>query len=84
MGACYGRTDVMERSCAMARGKDINRSEAGTSHLDPDVVLYPYPYPMGLLGSSGSRHNSFLISSRGRWAWLYRIPVVILVEILYA
>ena len=24
MGACYGGTDVMERSCAVARGKDIN------------------------------------------------------------
>jgi hypothetical protein len=23
--ACYGGTDVMERSCAVARGKDINR-----------------------------------------------------------
>ena len=22
--ACYGGTDVMERSCAVARGKDIN------------------------------------------------------------
>jgi hypothetical protein len=25
MEACYGGTDVMEKSCAMARGKDINR-----------------------------------------------------------
>jgi hypothetical protein len=25
MEACYGGTDVMERSCAVARGKDINR-----------------------------------------------------------
>jgi hypothetical protein len=24
MEACYGGTGVMERSCAMARGKDIN------------------------------------------------------------
>ena len=24
MVACYGGTDVMERSCAVARGKDIN------------------------------------------------------------
>jgi hypothetical protein len=24
MEACYGGTDVMERSCAMARGKDTN------------------------------------------------------------
>jgi hypothetical protein len=24
MEACYGGTDVMERSCAVARGKDIN------------------------------------------------------------
>jgi hypothetical protein len=25
MEACYGGTDVMERSCAVARGIDINR-----------------------------------------------------------
>jgi hypothetical protein len=25
MGACYGGTDVMERSCAVARGIDINK-----------------------------------------------------------
>jgi hypothetical protein len=25
MEACYGGADVMERSCAVARGKDINR-----------------------------------------------------------
>jgi hypothetical protein len=24
MEACYGGTDVMERSCAMARGENIN------------------------------------------------------------
>jgi hypothetical protein len=27
--ACYGGTDVMERSCAVARGKDINSAQAG-------------------------------------------------------
>jgi hypothetical protein len=26
MEACYGGTDVMERSCAVARGIDINRN----------------------------------------------------------
>lgn len=25
MEACYGGTDVMERSCAVARGIDINK-----------------------------------------------------------
>jgi hypothetical protein len=29
MEACYGGTDVMERSCAVARGKDINTSVLG-------------------------------------------------------
>jgi hypothetical protein len=28
MEACYGGTDVMERSCAVARGIDINTEEA--------------------------------------------------------
>jgi hypothetical protein len=27
MEACYGGTDVMERSCPMARGKDINNGQ---------------------------------------------------------
>ena len=27
--ACYGGTDVMGRSCAVARGKDINSAQAG-------------------------------------------------------
>ena len=27
--ACYGGTDVMERSCAVARGKDINTVVGG-------------------------------------------------------
>jgi hypothetical protein len=27
MKACCGGTDVMERSCAMARGKDINNQQ---------------------------------------------------------
>jgi hypothetical protein len=26
MEACYGGTDVMERSCAVARGIDINKN----------------------------------------------------------
>jgi hypothetical protein len=29
MEACYGGTDVMERSCAVARGIDINRGRRG-------------------------------------------------------
>jgi hypothetical protein len=28
MEACYGGTDVMERSCAVARGIDISNEEA--------------------------------------------------------
>jgi hypothetical protein len=34
MEACYGGTDVMERSCAVARGIDINsayKKSVGTS-----------------------------------------------------
>jgi hypothetical protein len=30
MGACYGGTDVMERSCAVARGIDINNQSQRT------------------------------------------------------
>jgi hypothetical protein len=29
MEACYGGTDVMERSCAVARGIDINSNSRG-------------------------------------------------------
>jgi hypothetical protein len=31
MEACYGGTDVMERSCAVARGIDINMAALGPS-----------------------------------------------------
>jgi hypothetical protein len=46
MEACYGGTDVMERSCAMARGKDINRL-AATVRCNgrgrwPKVTRLPY------------------------------------------
>jgi hypothetical protein len=33
MEACYGGTDVMERSCAVARGIDINNSTVRHSVL---------------------------------------------------
>ena len=37
--ACYGGTDVMERSCAVARGKDINTPAArAISGKENDVV----------------------------------------------
>jgi hypothetical protein len=34
MEACYGGTDVMERSCAVARGIDINTFLPGTNHAE--------------------------------------------------
>jgi hypothetical protein len=34
MEACYGGTDVMERSCAVARGIDINNSDVGVGVFD--------------------------------------------------
>jgi hypothetical protein len=49
MEACYGGTDVMERSCAVARGIDINNTPdtgAGvwmcsfSPVLADDIVLY--------------------------------------------
>ena len=33
MEACYGGTDVMERSCAVARGKDTNMTIHHTMHV---------------------------------------------------
>jgi hypothetical protein len=41
MEACYGGTDVMERSCAVARGIDINTDRPNPAiHENPEVVLY--------------------------------------------
>jgi hypothetical protein len=34
MEACYGGADVMERPCAMARGKDINNAHARHLRLE--------------------------------------------------
>jgi hypothetical protein len=38
MEACYGGTDVMERSCAVARGIDINNFAALNHRADADVA----------------------------------------------
>jgi hypothetical protein len=49
MEACYGGTDVMERSCAVARGIDINkhRSALGMELIipgkHPDTRINPLP-----------------------------------------
>jgi hypothetical protein len=40
MEACYGGTEVMERSCAVARGKDINTT---TPPIILMLILYPGP-----------------------------------------
>jgi hypothetical protein len=62
MEACYGGTDVMERSCAVARGIDINSTVAvaapGTRvvHCCADLCLYYFTACVipRLLGGSGS------------------------------
>jgi hypothetical protein len=43
MEACYGGTDVMERSCAVARGIDIN-SGIGVPSYPPSYSFPPFPY----------------------------------------
>jgi hypothetical protein len=44
MEACYGGTDVMERSCAVARGIDINiRGVGGWLKLKLFRALCPEP-----------------------------------------
>jgi hypothetical protein len=40
MEACYGGTDVMERSCAVARGIDINRLCNGRGRWQKPTVLF--------------------------------------------
>jgi hypothetical protein len=43
--ACYGGTDVMERSCAVARGKDINKYRYSidiTCTVYPDTIAVQY------------------------------------------
>jgi hypothetical protein len=47
MEACYGGADVMERSCAMARGKDINSFKA-------PVIIANAGYRKGLSRKLGS------------------------------
>jgi hypothetical protein len=39
MEACYGGIDVMELSCAVARGIDINRQMAGQGAFWSDVTV---------------------------------------------
>jgi hypothetical protein len=43
MEACYGGTGVMERPCAMARGKDINIScDLPIMHFRYGIAVWPY------------------------------------------
>jgi hypothetical protein len=44
--ACYGGTDVMERSCAVARGKDINNACPSLSW--PWPLAYTGWFPAGI------------------------------------
>ena len=39
MEACYGGTDVMERSCAVARGIDINTHQLSTFKAETTGVV---------------------------------------------
>jgi hypothetical protein len=51
MEACYGGTDVMERSCAVARGIDINihRHRAWSSIMLHCILCYLYSIILVLL-----------------------------------
>ena len=40
MEACYGGTDVMERSCAVARGIDINRHHEGEFIIFQNLAVF--------------------------------------------
>jgi hypothetical protein len=42
MEACYGGTDVMERSCAVARGIDINTILPVTVPAGSQFTVYPW------------------------------------------
>jgi hypothetical protein len=42
MEACYGGTDVMERSCAVARGIDINNAPLVGSRYSYVLVTVAY------------------------------------------
>jgi hypothetical protein len=55
--ACYGGTDVMERSCAVARGIDINTSMAGHQRTaDTPAGGGRADNPAG--GGPGGRYNA--------------------------
>jgi hypothetical protein len=55
MEECYTGADVMERSCAVARGKDINMARLRASGVSVGPVLFfffgwafPWPLVLGL------------------------------------
>ena len=72
MEACYGGTDVMERSCAVARGIDTNNRRAAVSEVKrPPGSRSGLKCPLELL--EGPRYNSF--SRRVRWAWFQELCI---------
>jgi hypothetical protein len=44
MEACYRGTDVMERSCAVARGIDINNNDSDLDRVATPGVFFAYFY----------------------------------------
>jgi hypothetical protein len=66
--ACYGGTDVMERSCAVARGKDINS-------LGPLRLADP-PFPSSTPGGLSSAEAKALHCKGGTCRLPFPLPAL--------
>jgi hypothetical protein len=63
MEACYGGTDVMERSCAVARGIDIN-IRCGAVGNPPHAVLKLKPHTVALMLNADLSYKGVVLRCR--------------------
>jgi hypothetical protein len=69
MEACYGGTDVMERSCAVARGIDINTVLLHRGQRQPTALLWPWSAAAYRIVSKRQvMVDSELLRLPGQWA----------------
>jgi hypothetical protein len=70
MEACYGGTNVMERSCAVARGIDINTcmcSVYGGFRFDPNISTDEFIAPEVPELQAGSGTGRLDLPTKSQW-----------------
>jgi hypothetical protein len=73
MEACYGRTDVMEGSCAVARGKDIN-SKCGFDMKHQHAPTYYHSHTKDTQCPKAQWRARGIVQVKMKPYWLFQTP----------